>query len=75
MVEVKLSKIRAYKLKVSFLNELSWFVFVPNVDKLVLRLKSSMIDNIVNTHNVTFILSDYYYNLPIEKGEIILWQK
>lgn len=26
--------------------------------------------------NVTFLLTDYYYeNLPIEKGEIILWQK
>ena len=23
----------------------------------------------------TFILKDYNYNLPIEKGEIILWQK
>ena len=30
----------------------------------------------VNNNSVTFYLTDYYYdNLPIERGEIILWQK
>ena len=24
---------------------------------------------------ITFLLKDYYYNLPIMKGELILWQK
>lgn len=24
---------------------------------------------------ITFLLKDYYYNLPIKKGELILWQK
>ena len=28
------------------------------------------------TNSITFLLTDYYYdNLPIERGEIILWQK
>ena len=25
--------------------------------------------------SITFILRDYFYNLPIERGELILWQK
>ena len=25
--------------------------------------------------SITFILKDYFYNLPIERGELILWQK
>lgn len=24
---------------------------------------------------ITFILTDYHYNLPIERGELILWQR
>lgn len=24
---------------------------------------------------ITFLLTDYYYNLPIERGELLLWQK
>lgn len=24
---------------------------------------------------ITLLLRDYYYNLPIERGELILWQK
>lgn len=24
---------------------------------------------------IIFLLRDYYYNLPIERGELILWQK
>lgn len=27
------------------------------------------------SRNITFILRDYYYNLLINKGELILWQK
>ena len=30
-----------------------------------------------NTFNntITFLLTDYYYNLPIERGELLLWQR
>ena len=28
-----------------------------------------------NYRIITFLLKDYYYNLPIKKGELILWQK
>ena len=29
-----------------------------------------------NNRTITFLLTDYYYNnLPIERGEIILWQR
>ena len=27
------------------------------------------------SRNITFILKDYYYNLMISKGELILWQR
>ena len=26
-------------------------------------------------NSITFLLTDYYYNLPIERGELILWQR
>jgi len=36
----------------------------------------SFIKNTIPTNRtVTFLLTDYYYNLPIEKGEILLWQR
>ena len=28
-----------------------------------------------NYRRITFLLRDYFYNLPIKKGELILWQK
>lgn len=30
-------------------------------------------NNTVN-RTITLFLKDYYYNLPIERGEIVLWQ-
>ncbi len=31
--------------------------------------------NVINENNtITFLLTDYYYNLPIERGELLLWQ-
>ena len=30
--------------------------------------------NILIERTITFLLKDYFYNLPIEKGELILWQ-
>ena len=34
------------------------------------------INPVINNDSITFYLTDYYYdNLPIERGEIILWQK
>ena len=31
--------------------------------------------NFQNNRIITFLLRDFYYNLPIEKGEIYLWQQ
>ena len=31
--------------------------------------------NIIKYNPITFILTDYYYNLPIERGELIIWQR
>ncbi len=28
-----------------------------------------------NYRLITFLLKDYYYNLPIKRGKLILWQK
>ena len=69
VLEVNLTRTQVYKLEATFLNEKIWIPFIPQ-DKLLFRLQNN---NIV--HNVTLLLSDYYYNLPIEKGEITLWQK
>ena len=33
-------------------------------------------NRINNIRNITFLLTDFYYtNLPIERGDIILWQR
>ena len=68
VLEVNLIRTQVYKLEATFLNEEIWIPFIPQ-DKLMLRLQNNL------THNITLLLSDYYYNLPIEKGEITLWQK
>lgn len=31
--------------------------------------------NLFKRKTITFSLKDYYYNIPIKKGELFLWQK
>ena len=69
---IKLEKCKAYRLVAySYLGILKTSFFVNNRD--------SYYFSFINRNNetlITFYLTDYYYkNLPIERGEIILWQK
>ena len=60
-----------YKLIVYLCNErIEKYIYINN-NKYVFYFKRS----IINNNSITLILTDYYYNLPIEKGELIIWQK
>lgn len=65
-----LEKNKIYKMKYSFLNRKKYIIFYTNSNKFVFNLNNNIFSRII-----TFSLKDYYYNIPIEKGEIILWQK
>ncbi|MBE6158113.1 MAG: hypothetical protein E7160_04925 [Firmicutes bacterium] len=32
-------------------------------------------DSTYNQNNIAFLLTDYYYGLPIQRGNLILWQR
>ncbi len=50
------------------------FYLSKNKDKYYFVLPSSIHEDNLNT--ITFLLTDYNYdNLPIERGELILWQE
>ena len=60
-----------YKLIANTCNErIEKYIYINN-NKYVFYFKRS----IINNNSITLILTDYYYNLPIEKGELIIWQK
>ena len=63
-----------YKVQANANNEILNSVIYVNCTRdiytFVLTSSYMVINNIT-----TFILKDYNYNLPIEKGEIILWKK
>lgn len=65
-----LEKNKIYKMKYSFLNRKKYINFYTNSNKFIFNLNNNIFSRII-----TFSLNDYYYNIPIEKGEIILWQK
>lgn len=46
--------------------------FYVNNYEYIFNFKRSLIKQ---NNSITLLLTDYYYNLPIEKGELILWQK
>ena len=66
---VILEKNKVYRLEYSFLNIKKIIYFYTNSNKYIFNLNQNSISII------TFSLKDYYYNIPIEKGEIILWQR
>ena len=53
-----------------FLNKTITTNIYTNSNKYIFSVFNSIYSRII-----TFSLKDYYYNIPIEKGEIILWQK
>ena len=69
-ITISLNKYNYYKLKAKISNDIIFAYFKPK-EKLYLSFNKEC-----NCKNiVTFILTDYYYNMPIEKGLITLWQK
>lgn len=73
---------------ITYNNEINIYLEKCEVYKLVARTKTNKISKIIYVGNskefyfsfykfrtITFLLRDYYYNLPIERGELLLWQK
>lgn len=61
-----------YKIEAIFLNEkLITYVYITKKCKYTFIFTHA----IYNTRTITISLVDLYYNLPIERGEIILWQR
>ena len=68
-VEIPVKPHKIYKLHAKFLNE------VINTSIYTNTLKYIYVLNNMIRRPIILSLKDYYYNLPIEKGEIIFWQK
>ena len=63
---------KKYKIIATTLNEvLEKYLYIGNMDIYYFFFNRSIISN----RTVTFALKDYYYNLPIERGKLILWQR
>ncbi len=61
-----------YKVVATFLNEtLIKGLYINRNDTYIFMFEHSMLKN----NSITFLLTDYYYNLPIERGELLLWQR
>lgn len=70
-IKITVRKNSIYKIIASIDDEIiDTYIYVNGNDKYCFSFKRS---NIYNP--ITFILTDYYYNLPIERGELIIWQK
>ena len=76
LLNICLKKNNIYRLEAVFMGEhISTNIYIGNNNCYSFRFKNSMLDDAEN-RNVTFLLTDYYYdNLVIERGEIILWQR
>ena len=71
-IKVNLCENKVYRIEARFLSELTIInLYVSRKCKYVFALQHSFISN----RTITFVLVDYNYNLPIERGEIILWPK
>lgn len=68
-INLCLEKNKAYTLIARLNNRVIRKVFLVD-DKT-----NKFIFSFYNYRIITFLLKDYFYNLPIEKGELILWQK
>ena len=66
-----LKKNKVYRLQAIFFNDIINTYFYTNNNVYLFRLSN----NIIFNRTITLSLKDYYYNIPIEKGEIILWPR
>lgn len=70
-IKIKLRNNTLYRMVASIDNEIiDTYIYIRNNNYCF-----SFKRNIIEYSSITFILMDYYYNLPIERGELILWQR
>ncbi len=69
-IKLKLEKNKSYKVLATFRNEIISTVFYVTNQNIYLFYFNSIIH--IPIHTITFQLNDYYYKIPITKGEIIL---
>lgn len=70
-IEVCLEEYNVYKIKAITNNTKLVTSFYINCNS---TYRFSFVNSIQN-NPITFLLTDYYYDLPIERGELLLWQK
>lgn len=68
-INLCLEKNKAYTLIATSNNRILKRVFLVD-DKT-----NKFIFSFYNYRKITFLLRDYFYNLPIKRGKLILWQK
>ena len=72
IIKVDLKENNIYKIKAIFLNEkINTYLYVTKKCKYTFIFTHAL----YNPRTITISLVDLYYNLPIERGEIILWQR
>lgn len=75
------TKIYNGKIKLCLKENNSYLLIVRKNNRVLKRViciddkTNKFIFSFYNYRIITFLLKDYYYNLPIMKGELILWQK
>lgn len=76
LLKISLKKNHIYRLVSNFISDqINTNIYIGNNNCYCFRFKNSILDD-AESRNVTFLLTDYYYdNLVIERGEIILWQR
>ena len=67
-INVCLKESCSYKIVINYSNNILISTFIVNN-------KNNNFHFYLPNNLITLNLKDYYYNLPIEKGEITLWQK
>lgn len=72
-LEICLDANEVYKINAYSLNEIiNTYFYVSNLDNYIFIFDRA---KFIKPRKIIFSLIDYHYNLPIEKGELYLWQK
>ena len=76
-IKVCLNTNKKYRVYVVSLSEvINSYFYVTNYNtNYIFAFPRSKCINTMVSRPITFLLKDYYYNLLIEKGNMILWQK
>lgn len=73
-LNICLKRNKIYRVEALSLNDRIDTNIYINSSNYCFRFNRSIINE--DSDSITFLLTDYYYdNLPIERGEIILWQR